>query len=208
MGKNWTDDQLSAINSIDKGTIVSAAAGSGKTAVLVERTIRMLSDESLGIEADRLLAATFTNDAANQMKDKLSAAMSAQLEQNPENLWISKQQELLSMASICTIDSFCMELVKNNINEFEISGNFVTLEEEEHRILIQKAFEEAAEYYYKNKPDEMKILMDNFAEEDDKEVIRYAQELLKFKGSLPFPKQWKRKALLNFENIIDEHNNK
>ena len=76
MAANWTKDQLKAINSKNKATIVSAAAGSGKTAVLVERTIRMLTDESLGIEADKLLAVTFTNDAANNMKEKLSTAMS------------------------------------------------------------------------------------------------------------------------------------
>lgn len=200
MAQNWTNDQLNAINSRDKATVVSAAAGSGKTAVLVERTIRMLSDENLGIEADKLLAVTFTNDAANNMKDKLSAAMSQILEKNPENQWVLKQQELLSLASICTIDSFCMELVKNNVNDLDVSSNFTMIDEQEHSILINKAFMEAAEDYYKNKPETMKILLDNFAEEDDSEVIKYGKILLKFKGSLPFPEQWKN----NSDSFIDD----
>lgn len=200
MAANWTKDQLKAINSKNKATIVSAAAGSGKTAVLVERTIRMLTDESLGIEADKLLAVTFTNDAANNMKEKLSTAMSKILEKNPENQWVSRQQELLSLATICTIDSFCMDLVKNNINDLEVSSSFTMIDEQEHNILTQKAFMETAEEYYKNKPDTMKILLDNFAEEDDSEIINYAGKLLKFKGSLPFPEQWKRKADERIDN--------
>ncbi len=203
MAANWTDDQLLAINSKDKATVVSAAAGSGKTAVLVERTIRMLTDESQGIEADKLLAVTFTNDAANNMKDKLSTAMSKILENNPENQWVTRQQELLSLATICTIDSFCMDLVKNNINDLEVSSSFTMIDEQEHSILTQKAFMETVEDYYKNKPDTMKILLDNFAEEDDSEVINYAGKLLKFKGSLPFPEQWKRKADDRIDNGMD-----
>ena len=203
MATLWTDEQLLAINSKDKATIVSAAAGSGKTAVLVERTIRMLADESLGIEADKLLAVTFTNDAANNMKSKLSSAMAKILEESPENHWVSKQQERLSLASICTIDSFCMELVKNNINDLDVSGSFTMIDAQEHDILTQKAFMETAEEYYKNKPELMKILLDNFAEEDDSEIIKYASQLLKFKGSLPFPEQWKKKADESLEKGYD-----
>lgn len=206
MANNWTNDQLEAINSVTKGTVVSAAAGSGKTAVLVERTIRMLSDPTLGIEADRLLAVTFTNDAANQMKEKLSTAMGKMLSENPENEWISKQQELLSMASICTIDSFCMDLVKSNIQEFDISGSFAMIDGEEHDVLLKNAFDDAAVWYYKNLPEKMQILMDNFAEEDDSEVIKYANLLLKFKGSLPFPEQWKKKVLSNLDALINNYN--
>lgn len=191
MAVKWTDDQQKAINSTDVGTVVAAAAGSGKTAVLIERTIRMLSDPELGIEADKLLAVTFTNDAANQMKQKLSAAMAEKLANEPENQWVARQQELLSLAEICTIDSFCMDLVKNNINEFELSANFTVIDGAENKLLTEKAFEEAAEFYFENRPDEMKILMDNFAEEDDREVINLGMELHNFKGSLPFPEQWK-----------------
>lgn len=203
MANVWTDDQLEAIKSTDKSTIVSAAAGSGKTAVLVERTIRMLSDETLGIEADRLLAVTFTNDAANNMKDKLSVAMSKLLEKNPQNRWVTKQKDLLSLATICTIDSFCMDLVKNNINELEISGNFSIIDDQENKLMTENAFNEASRFYFENCPDKMKILMDNFAEENDSEVINCATELLRFKGSLPFPDMWKKQCEKNFGKILE-----
>lgn len=199
MPDKWTDDQRDAIKSVGRATVVSAAAGSGKTAVLIERTIRLLADPEKDIQADRLLAVTFTNDAANQMKEKLSAAMSERLESDPENSWVARQQELLPLAGICTIDSFCMDLVRSNINEFEISGNFTVIDQEENRILTEKAFEEAAEYYYENFPEKMKILNDNFAEEDDSEVIKYGKELLRFKGSMPFPEQWKRNTYADME---------
>lgn len=198
---DWTGEQRKAIDSYGKCTVVSAAAGSGKTAVLVERIIKMLSDPSLGVEADRMLAATFTNDAANQMKEKISEAMSKKLLAEPENQWVAKQQELLPLASVCTIDSFCMDLVRSNINEFEVSGNFTVIDQEENKILTARAFEEAAELYYEKYPDKMKILTDNFAEEDDSEVLRYGMELLRFKGSLPFPEQWKRHMLLEMDSI-------
>lgn len=204
MGNNWTNDQLDAINSYGKATVVSAAAGSGKTAVLVERTIRMLSDENLGIEADRLLAVTFTNDAANNMKEKLSSAMTKALEENSQNHWVQKQKDLLSLATICTIDAFCMELVKNNINDLEISGNFTLLDNQENNLLTEKAFGEASQFFFKNCPDKMKILMDNFAEETDKEVIECGMALHDFKGSLPFPEMWLRNSKENFKQVLEE----
>lgn len=206
MATRWTDDQLKAINSTEAATVVSAAAGSGKTAVLVERTIRMLADESKGIEADKLLAVTFTNDSANNMKEKLSQAMSKMLEENPDNLWVAKQQELLSLASVCTIDSFCMELVKNNVEELDVSSSFAMLDDEEHKVLIEKAFYDTAETYYSEKSQSMKILLDNFANEDDRNIITAAKSLFEFKGSLPFPEQWKKKAVGNFSLICDEIN--
>lgn len=202
MANLWTKDQLDAINSTDKSTIVSAAAGSGKTAVLVERTIRMLCDKKMGIEADRLLAVTFTNDAANNMKDKLSAAMKKFLEQNPHDSWVIKQKELLGLATICTIDAFCMELVKNNINELEISGNFSVIDTQENNLMTEKAFAEASKYYFENYPDKMQILMDNFGEETDADIIKLGKELLTFKGSLPFPESWKKNSENKFEKIF------
>ena len=202
----WNEGQQQAINSIDRGTVVAAAAGSGKTAVLIERTIRMLLDPILGIEADSILAVTFTNDAANQMKEKLSKAMKEKLEQDPSNEWIAKQQELLPLASICTIDSFCMELVKNNINEFELSADFSIIDGVENQILTEKAFNEASEWYFINRPENMKILMDNFAEENDSEVIRAGMELHKFNGSLPFPEQWRKNCFDVYEKIGEAQN--
>ena len=94
-GTTWTTEQKKAIDDRDKGIIVSAAAGSGKTTVLIERMIRLLSDEKNKIPADRLLAVTFTKEAASSMKEKLSRAFDEQLRSDPENKWLLSQQNLI-----------------------------------------------------------------------------------------------------------------
>ena len=91
----WTKEQERAISDRGKGIIVSAAAGSGKTTVLIERMIQLLSDEKNKIPADRLLAVTFTKEAASSMKEKLSRAFDEQLRRDPENKWLLSQQNLI-----------------------------------------------------------------------------------------------------------------
>ena len=106
----WTKEQERAISDRGKGIIVSAAAGSGKTTVLIERMIQLLSDEKNKIPADRLLAVTFTKEAASSMKEKLSRAFDEQLRRDPENKWLLSQQNLIQLARISTINSFCLDL--------------------------------------------------------------------------------------------------
>ena len=115
----WTKEQERAISDRGKGIIVSAAAGSGKTTVLIERMIQLLSDEKNKIPADRLLAVTFTKEAASNMKEKLSRAFDEQLRRDPENKWLLSQQNLIQLARISTINSFCLDLVKSNLHEFD-----------------------------------------------------------------------------------------
>lgn len=98
MAVKWTDKQLDAINARNTAVIVSAAAGSGKTAVLVERLLRILSDTENKVSADRLVVVTFTNDAAAQMKQRLSEALSKQIELEPDNMWLCRQQALIPSA--------------------------------------------------------------------------------------------------------------
>ena len=113
----WTEDQKRVIESFSGRLICSAAAGSGKTAVLIERIIRLLTDREKAIPADRLLAVTFTIDAAAQMRDKLNAAFEKKLREDPENVWVLQQQDLAQLARISTIDSFCFDMVKENLNK-------------------------------------------------------------------------------------------
>ena len=111
---NWNDGQIKAIEQRGKGIVVPAAAGSGKTAVLVERTIRQLADKDANIPADRLLVVTFTKAAAAQLREKLTNALAEKIKENPTNEWLAKQQTLLQMAKIMTINAFSLEFVKNN----------------------------------------------------------------------------------------------
>jgi ATP-dependent helicase/nuclease subunit A len=112
--RRWTDEQLSAINTRDKTLLVSAAAGSGKTATLTERIIRSLTDPVFPMDIDSILVVTFTNAAASELRAKISKALTDAVEQNPEDKHLKRQLYLLPSAKIRTIDSFCNELLRAN----------------------------------------------------------------------------------------------
>ena len=112
--RRWTDEQLSAINTRDKTLLVSAAAGSGKTATLTERIIRSLTDPKSAMDIDSILVVTFTNAAASELRAKISAALTEAVENNPEDKHLKRQLYLLPSAKIRTIDSFCNEILRAN----------------------------------------------------------------------------------------------
>ena len=118
-----TENQALAING--KGNIlVSAAAGSGKTAVLVERVIKLLTDAERNIKADELLIVTFTNAAAAEMRARIEKRMDEECHNNSNSPALLMQKYLLSNAKICTIDSFCIDLVRENFDKLSISPDF------------------------------------------------------------------------------------
>ena len=187
---SWTDEQLKAIETTGVPIIVSAAAGSGKTAVLVERTIRLLCDADLKIPADSLLAVTFTNDAAAQMSQKLSQEIDLRAELEPENEWIQRQQALLRLAEITTINSFCYNLVKDNLSETDFQSGIRILEENEADMLTDRALTAVLEREYAERPEETEELIDLFCRENDAALRRMILQLYRFLRSLPFPKLW------------------
>ncbi len=186
----WTEDQLKAINTQDKGVIVSAAAGSGKTAVLVERTIRMLCNEEKKIPADKLLAVTFTNDAASQMKEKLSAALEKKIRENPENEWLVSQQEKLALAQITTINSFCYDFVRNHIHEFDFESGVSICDENDNKTIFDTALLQTVEELYETEPSEMAFLNDYLCFETDREIFEALTDLNTFFESIPFKDEW------------------
>ncbi len=202
----WTEDQLSAINETQNGVVVSAAAGSGKTAVLIERTIRLLSDESNGIEADRLLAVTFTKAAANQIREKLSDAIVKELDKNPGSSWLINQQKRLQLAKINTINAFCLDLVKENIQSFEFEGNLRILEDNEKIVLLNKSIDNTLEYYYSEQPEKISCVLDALGGENDKGLADVISETHTFFESIPFRDDWIRNVLktLDSRDYIDE----
>lgn len=195
MAVKWTDDQLKAIETTDKGVVVSAAAGSGKTAVLIERTIRLLIDEKHKIPADRLLAVTFTKDATNQMKEKLSAALEKKLEENPDSEWIQKQQDNLTLAKINTINAFCLDIVKNNIHEFDLQSGIKILDDVEADVIVNDAIHAAFEEFYTDKPEVMSLLIDTLTDNSDRALEYIIKDMYVFLRSLPFPDDWCKNAL-------------
>ena len=207
VGQHWTADQQEAINTTDKGVIVSAAAGSGKTAVLVERTIRLLCDEKKRIPADSLLAVTFTKDAANQMKTKLSKALDKKLAENPDNSWISEQRDNLCLAKIMTINAFCLDLVNSNIHEFELESNIKILDDVDSAIIFNQSMDEAFEYFYENDPNMMNDLIDRLTENNEVNLKLIVRKLYYFLRSLPFADMWYKNAIKNLksDNAVDNY---
>ena len=124
MAVTWTEDQRRVIDTRKKNILVSAAAGSGKTAVLVERIIKRITDEQHPVDVDRLLVVTFTNAAASEMRERIGDAIEAALEREPENHHLQRQQSLIHNAQITTIDSFCLYIVRNYFHTIDLEPGF------------------------------------------------------------------------------------
>ncbi len=198
----WTREQIQAINEKGSNILVAAAAGSGKTAVLVERIINKIINEKIDI--DRILVVTFTNLAAAQMREKILDAIYKKIEEDPENTHLQRQITLLPKANICTIDSFCLDIVKNNFFELEISPNFRIADEVELKILKQETLEEMFEEKYENQEQDFLKLVNTYTtyrgDENLKEIV---SKIYNYIQSTPFPDKWLDKQIEKF-NITDE----
>ncbi|MBQ8967641.1 UvrD-helicase domain-containing protein [Ruminococcus sp.] len=199
MSVSWTKDQEKAIESFGRGVTVSAAAGSGKTAVLIERIIRLLTDKKKKIPADRLLAVTFTIDAAAQMRDKLNAAFEKKLREDPEDAWVLQQQDLVQLARISTIDSFCFDMVKENLDRFDFSGGLKILGDAEREIVFDTAFEQAAEELCESDPDEY-ALLDNFFPIERGELKQAVKALYEHLQSICHTDRWISETSENYRS--------
>ena len=145
---NWTSDQKKIIDAGNSNLLVSAAAGSGKTAVLVERIIQMVSDRENPIDIDQLLVVTFTKAAAAQMKDKIAAAMERLLLEQPDNQHYVRQLNFINKANILTIDSFCYQVVKEHFHVLGIDPGIRIGEPGEIGVLREEVLEEVIEEFY------------------------------------------------------------
>ena len=145
MGIQFTESQQLVIDSRHENILVSAAAGSGKTAVLVERIIQMISREKDPVDIDRLLIVTFTKAAASEMRERISNGIGERLAKHPENQHLQRQSALLHNAQITTIDSFCLFVIRNHFQEIGLDPAFRVADEGEVKLLMQDAMEEVLE---------------------------------------------------------------
>lgn len=158
----WSDEQLEIIRHRKGNLIVSAAAGSGKTAVLVERIFELITDDELGIDVDRLLVVTFTKDAAAQMREKLSDRIDAEIALRPDNKRLLRQQMLLRGASIVTIDSFCNSVVKEYFHDIDIDPAFRIGQEAELKLLQNNVLSDLIEECYKEHSEDFINMVESF----------------------------------------------
>lgn len=145
----FTDAQTDAINAQGGSVLVSAAAGSGKTTVLIERIIRMITRRENPIDVDRLLIVTFTRAAASEMKERLAKAINSLLENDPYNSLLLRQRQLMYNTSICTIDSFCGSVVREYFHILGVQKDFRLADENEIKVIGSEALESVLEDFYR-----------------------------------------------------------
>ena len=144
----WTDDQQRVIDARNCNLLVSAAAGSGKTAVLVERIIKMITDEKNNVDIDRLLVVTFTNAAAVEMKTRVGEAIESRLLEEPDNEHLQRQASLLHNAQITTMHSFCQYVIRNYFHVIDIDPAFKVANENDMKIAQSEILAELIEQRY------------------------------------------------------------
>ncbi|HHV59049.1 MAG TPA: helicase-exonuclease AddAB subunit AddA [Clostridiaceae bacterium] len=190
----WTGEQWEAITGKDCNLLVAAAAGAGKTAVLVERIIRKITDEENPVDIDRLLVVTFTNAAATEMRERIAEAISERLEKNPGSVNIQRQLTLLGKASITTIHSFCLEVIRSNFQHINIDPGFRIADETESQLLKLEALSEVFEEQYENENADFFELLECYGgNRDDQALQDMVLNLYGFIQSSPWPEEWLEK---------------
>ena len=191
MSTKWTPAQEDAIQARGGPLLVSAAAGSGKTAVLVERMIGRILDKEAPVDADRLLVVTFTKAAAAEMRDRIDRRLSQEMQKEPQNIFLQRQKILLSRAHIGTVDSFCGELVREHFSQLGISADFRVADAGEMEVLRAQALSQVMNELYAADDARFHELLDSFsAGRDDHPLIEMVQRLYDFVRSHPFPQRW------------------
>lgn len=191
MGFTYTKDQQSVIDVHDKNVLVAAAAGSGKTAVLVERIVRMIADPEKKLDIDRLLVVTFTKAAAAEMKERINKALTKRLEEEPDNFHLQKQITLIHNAQITTIDSFCLFVLRNHFNEVGLDPTFRPADEGESKLIEEDVLTELLEQKYKENSEAFCKLVDSFAKNGTDTMLEETMKSLRNSAmSYPFPIKW------------------
>ncbi len=191
MAVNWTSEQKQVIEERNKSLLVSAAAGSGKTAVLVERIIQMITEGENPRDIDRLLVMTFTRAAASEMRERIQAAIEKRLESEPENEHLRKQAVLVQFAQITTIDSFCLYVIREHFDRLDIDPGFRVGDEGEMLLMRGDVMDELLEDYYRDGGEKYEKFVDAYATgKADGGISDYVMQVYNFAQSNPWPDEW------------------
>lgn len=192
---SWTEQQQNAIDARNTSLIVSAAAGSGKTAVLTERLVQLIADKDSGVRADRMIVVTFTNDAASELKKRLDSKLRELINDNPNDRHLLRQQILLQSARISTINSFCFDLIRDNMDENGITSGFSVLDDTDNKVIRAQAMDELINYYSANEYDKISFMYDRFCIKDEKRLVEVLERADIFLASVSFRDKWLDKAV-------------
>lgn len=202
----WTNEQLSAIETRNCNLLVAAAAGSGKTAVLVERIIKIITNEENPVDIDKLLVVTFTNAAAAEMRERIANAISKELDRNPNSKNLQKQLTLLNRSNITTMHSFCLDVIKNNFHKINLDPSFRIGDQTEGILIKTEVIDELFEDKYDIDDEEFINLVEavsNYKNDDNlKDLVL---DLYNFTMSGPWPEKWLRDSAELFKiNTLEE----
>ena len=202
----WTEAQQKVIDTRNKNLLVSAAAGSGKTAVLVERIISMISEGESPIDIDHLLVVTFTNAAAAQMRERIGKALDKKLLLEPDNLHLQKQISLLQSAQITTIHSFCLNVIRNYFHMIDLDPSFKMADESENTLMKSDVMGDLLEHWYEEGGDDFHEFIESYSySKSDLPVEELILQLYHFSMSNPWPKVWLAEIQEAFEiNTLEE----
>lgn len=205
----WTKAQQKVIDTRNKDLLVSAAAGSGKTAVLVERIISMVSEGDNPIDIDRLLVVTFTNAAAAEMRDRIGIAIEKKLLQEPDNAHLQKQVSLLQSAHITTIHRFCLNVIRNYFHRIDLDPSFKIADESEITLMKSDVVSDVLEAWYEEeRPDFQKFIESYSYSKSDGPIEDLIIKMYSFSMSAPWPEKWIEQAGEAFNMAsIDAMNN-
>lgn len=201
----WTKEQQSAIDTRGCNLLVAAAAGSGKTAVLVERIIKIITDAAKPVDIDKLLVVTFTNAAASEMRERIGDAISKYLDINPESKLLQKQLALLNKASITTMHSFCLHVIRSNFHKLDIDPGFRIADSTEVILLKQETLQSLFESKYEpdletgKRDEEFLKLVECYGDNrDDRKLQEIVLNIFDFIMSGPWPEKWLEDACEQF----------
>ena len=191
MGVSWTTEQQQVIDLRNRNILVSAAAGSGKTAVLVERIVKIITDKNHPVDIDHLLIVTFTNAAAAEMRERIGNAIEKALDEQPGNEHLLRQLTLIHNAQITTIDSFCLYVVRNHFHEIDLEPNFRIGDEGELKLLREDVLGRVLEQNYEEPSEACSDFVEGYASgRTDAALNEMILQLYEFSRSYPWPEKW------------------
>ncbi|MGN0383500.1 MAG: UvrD-helicase domain-containing protein, partial [Eubacterium sp.] len=191
MGVKWTTKQQKIINQREKNILVSAAAGSGKTAVLVEHIMSMITDDKHPVDIDKLLIVTFTKAAASEMRERILNEIEIRAEAEPDNERLKLQQSYIHNAHINTIDGFCLNIIKENFDKINVDPEFKIGEDGELKLLRSDVISEMLEDYYSKGDIQFIDFVNEYSgKKSDDNLESLIIRLYDFAMSYPNPEQW------------------